>query len=244
MKRKICSLRNVAIVLLLLILVLDSCKKDEDVYSLNNPDGVKLKSIIYFSSLSATSLEADGVSQSLVNIQINPEADPGSRQIILSTTTGNFANGRSTDTITANAAGQASFVLTSKKTGKSDIRATVKSYTVDTMVVFQPALPQDLMVSADLYVVDTTQSVKITTLLSRDPFKGQVSDPVKVFYAVTPDNPQPGTLIWPDFDYSDQGKSTITVSNPFLLKGGFKIEATTLSASGTSLKQSVHIIIR
>ena len=83
-------------------------------------------------------------------------------------------------------------MLTSKKTGKSDIRATVKSYTIDTMVVFQPALPQDLMVSADLYVVDTTQSVKITALLSRDPFKGQVSDPVKVFYAVTPDNPQPG----------------------------------------------------
>ncbi|MCK9220854.1 MAG: Ig-like domain-containing protein [Bacteroidales bacterium] len=243
MKPKIYSLRNVAIVVLLLIAVLDSCKKEDDVYSLNDPDGVKLNSIIYFSSLSATSIEADGVSQSLVTIQINPEADLDSRQIILSATMGDFSNGRSTDTITANASGMATFALTSIKTGRSEIRAAVKSYTVDTTVLFQLSLPQDILLTADLYILDATQYVKVTTVLSRDPFKGKISDPVKVFYSVIPDNPQLESLICPAFDYSDQGKSTITVSNPFLLTGGFKIKATTMSASGDSLSQSIYIKI-
>jgi hypothetical protein len=243
MKSKFCSVRNIALFILLFIAGLDSCKKDDDVYALNNPRGIQLNSIISFKSLSAISLEADGVSQSLIAIQINPETDPAFRQIMLTTTIGNFSNGRQTDTITANGSGIALFTLSSTKTGKAKITAAVKSYTVDTAVFFQPALPQDLLLTADLYVLDTTQSVKVTTLLSRDPFKGVVSDPVKVFYSVIPDNPQPESLIYPGFDYSNQEKSTIIISNPFLLTGGFKVEATTLSANGVSLKKSININI-
>jgi hypothetical protein len=217
-----------------------SCERDDETYELNNPEGIALRSIIYFKDLSLISLEADGTTQTFITIQINPEASSDYRQIVLTTTVGAFSNRRQTDTIVANASGIASFPLSSSIVGLANIRATVKSvYSIDTVVSFEAALPQDLLVTADKYNVKTDQPIEVTTALSRDPNMGMVSDPIKVYYFIIPDSSQSGSLIYPAFAYSSQSKSTITITNPFLLTGKFTLEVTTISSIGTTLKKDI-----
>ena len=216
-----------------------SCTKEDDEFALNNPDGFTPNDIIYFKTIDSQNVEADGVSQSTVSIQIHPEADISYRQIILTTTVGKFANGQKTDTIVANAEGIGYFTITSETPNHARITATVRSFTVAATIDFRPALPDDLLIDADHFVINNTQSVTITSNLMRDAFRGTVSDPIKVFYNVTPITPQSNPLIYQSFGMSTQGVSTITISNPFSLLGDFKVDVTTLSASNVLLTRSL-----
>lgn len=227
----ICLYRQITVILILFLAI--SCNSEDDEFALNK--GISPASIIYFKQIDNPGTQADGVSLSTFTIQINPEFDSSFHEITLSTSLGKFANGQKTDTITANAYGIAYFTLSSESTGEARITATVRSYTVSTTVDFEPALPDDILLSADRLVIDNTANITVTSQLVRDSFRGKVSDPLKVHYTVTSLAAQTNTLIFPDFSMSSQGVSTITVSNPFVLTGDFKVRAETLSASNQPL---------
>lgn len=225
---------------ILALVVLTSCTKEEDdEYALNNPDGFSANSLIYFKHIDSLNIEADGVTYSTIAVQIHPETDTQYRQISLKTTAGKFSNGRTTDTITVNAEGVGYFSITSNVPKRARISAMVRSYSIDTIIDFRPALPDALSISADNFVVNTTQSVSVTTTLIRDSFRGTVSDPIKVFYVVKPLTSQSYPLIFPDFAVSSQGASVITISNPFKITGDFKVEAKTLSASKDTIRKQL-----
>lgn len=222
-----------------------ACEKvDDDKYVLNNPNGITASEIIMITGLDKDSVEADGESRQAIYLKIHPEADLSSRQVRLTTTLGQFVNGRQTDTIIPNASGKATFYLTSNIPGMARVYVQIKNIVIDTLFQFKPALPQDMILTAAKYVIDTSETVSVTASLFRNSFKGKVSDPVKVFYTVTPDVPQSAPLIYPAFDFTQAGKSTIMIANPYFLKGRFKVQATTLGANFDTIRRELFIRIQ
>ncbi|CAC9975938.1 hypothetical protein [Flavobacterium panici] len=229
---------------ILVIAVFISCDRQDDEFAINNSNGFLPESIIHFKKIDLANVEADGVSYSTVSIQINPEANIANEKVGLSTTTGKFVNGRKTDTITVNAYGVGYFTITNEKPERARITATVKSFSIDTIVNFQPALPHDILISADHFVIEPAQTITISASLIRDSFKGKVSDPIKVFYDVTPLTSQPNILIYPNFVMSSQGVSNAIISNPFNLTGDFKVNIKTLSPAKDTLRKSMTFRIQ
>lgn len=244
MKTSIKQIYLKIVFIFLVIIIIVSCTKEDDEFALNNSDGISPNSIIHFKEINPQNTEADGVSYSTISVQINPQADPAYRQISLNTTLGKFSNGRKTDTIVANANGVAYFTVSSEVPDRARITATVKSYSINTNIDFRPALPDDLLIDANHYVIDNTQTVTINANLLRDSFRGEVSDPIKVFYKITSITPQPNALVYPDFGMSSQGMSNITISNPFHLLGDFRVEVKTLSSSNDTLRKSLAFRIQ
>jgi hypothetical protein len=226
-------------IFIVILLVLISCTREDQEYSLNNPKGLSTNSLIYFKKIDHTIVEADGTSYSTIAVQIHPETDPQYRSISLKTTIGKFANGRTTDTISANADGLVYFTVKSNVPERAKISAMVRSYSIDTLIDFRPALPDDLLIGADQFVINTTQSVTINTNLMRNSFRWIVSDPIKIFYVVKPLATQSYPLIYPSFAMSTQGTSTITITNPFGITGDFKVETKALSASNDTLRKTL-----
>jgi hypothetical protein len=229
--------RNFSFVILFVIFF--SCKKEDDEYTLNNPDGLSIESILFFKKIDSLTVEADGITKNTVSIQVNPEAALSNREVSLVITSGKFSNGRQTDTVVPNAIGLASFTVTSQVPEDAKIGATIKSYRIDTAIHFRPALPHELLLTADKVVANTSQSITLNADLIRDPFKGSVTNPVKAFFVITPLSPQNFSLIYPNFGLSSQGKAAITVTNPFSLKGFFRAESKTLSANGDTLRRQL-----
>jgi hypothetical protein len=223
----------------LLIGIFYSCKKEDDEYAINNTDGITINSIIFFKNIDSLSIEADGATKNTISIQINPEADLTNREVSLTTTIGKFSNDRQTDTVIPNASGVATFTITSEIPEIARISASIKSYKIDTVLNFRPSLPHEILLYADKYIADTSQSITLTVDLIRNSFKGVVTDPVKVFFAISPLSSQTMPLIYPTFGLSSNGKAIITITNPFFVKGNFSVEAKSVSAIGDTLRRQI-----
>src|SRR6218665_2910726 len=142
----------------MVLLLIMSCTKEDDEYALNNKDGFSPGSLISFKEIDLLNVEADGGSYRTIKLHIHPETQAQYRKISLTKTVGKFANGEKTDTIEVNAEGQAYFTISSNEPKRALIRAIVRSYNVDTIINFRAALPDDILVDADKFVIDNTQS--------------------------------------------------------------------------------------
>ncbi|GAB3517610.1 Ig-like domain-containing protein [Emticicia fontis] len=244
MKSKPRFFKTLSVILLIFISGLLACKNEEDdIYALNTEEGIKLGSIISLINATSGTMEADGVTPHTFTIQINKEAADDAKEIQVSTSLGVFANGKDSDTVLANSSGLATFSLTSIKPGKAKITAKIKTFSIENIVEFIPALPNDLAATADSYVIKPTQSITVTTSLTRKPFKGQVSDPVEVFYRIIPASSSPHSLVYPLVSRTEDKKTTITVANPFLLEGDFILEVKTFDPSGKPIIAPVNFKI-
>ncbi|SEN81662.1 hypothetical protein SAMN05192574_104240 [Mucilaginibacter gossypiicola] len=225
------------------LLLLCTCKKDDDAYSVGNADGPKLSDIIRITSLSTVTPEADTVSTSVIGLHINAESASSNRTITMSTTLGNFLNGNKTMTVTADAAGNAQAVVRSPLAGDAQITATVKSISIDTVIHFKPALPDDMLLTADNYNSDTSTSFNLTAAISRNPGRGLPSDPQKIWFTITP-GAGSGGLVYPAFANTAGHTTTIAVTNPFKVSGTFKIEAKTLNDKADTIRKNLTIVIK
>jgi hypothetical protein len=216
-----------------------SCKRDDEVYSLGNKKGAGINEIISFGTISNPDPEADTTTISLINVQINPEADSANRSVTFNTSLGFFTNGKNTITVTTDAYGRAQAAIKSSTAGAAMISAAIKAATIDTLIHFIPALPDDILLSADNYSVDTAQTITLMAGLFRNPGRGVPTDPVKIWFTITPN-----TLVYPEFVNSTAHVGTIAIKNPFNATGTFKVEAKTLGASGDTIMRSINVIVK
>ncbi|GAA0548698.1 invasin domain 3-containing protein [Chitinophaga japonensis] len=232
------------ILLCLFIAAVMGCEKDVDTYTIGGEDGPAVADIIRFSGVSSLQLEADSSSTSVLTVQLHPEADAANRDVQFKTSLGTFENGDTVLTVKANASGVASATLLSDQAGTAKVSAEVKSIRIDTTLVFQPAAPDDILLSADAYRVDTNTSVNVTTQLFRNPGRGKVTSPVKVFFTVTAPDTATYQLVYPAFAFSEEKAATITISNPFKQAGAFRIASYVLSAQNDTLRKEILIAIQ
>jgi hypothetical protein len=239
--------KNTIWTLLLILASFGSCKRDDDVYAIGSVHGPTVAGIISIKSLSALSVEADSLSPCFISVQIDPNTDSLYRPITFHSSNGSFPNGRSTDTAIADAYGTATLPLISNSAGPALISASVKtiSFNVDTSITFTEALPDDFILTADKYKGGVTDSFNVSCALYRNPGRGRVTDPVKVFFSATPDSSK-GTsnLVLAPFGYSARGSVKIWVKNPYGKTGTFVITSTALSDKGDSLRQNVTLLIQ
>lgn len=239
-------LLSVTLLITTTALLIFSCKKDDDIYSQGNAGGPPVSTLIQIVKVSKTTLEADSATVSTIDININPETDSASRVIIFTTTLGNFLNGKTSDTARADAYGHASVSLLSNTTGTANVTARVKFVTVGTAVTFTQALPDDMLMTSDKYIGDTNAVFTISNNLFRNSGRGKVTDPVKVFFSITPDLPSSPTLIYPQFGFSTGRKTSITVLNPAKGKGNYRVDSRVVSATSPTdtIRRSITITIQ
>ncbi len=229
-----------------LLLCLTSCEKQDDLYSLQNPIGPQIGDIISFQTVSSTQVDADGVSLCTVKVKISPEADMANRAVVFKVT-GNakFINGDTVQTITANTQGFATVSFYNTKAQTVQVKASVLTYTIDTIINFKAALSDDIQLTADNYILDSSiaQPVVITAKLFRNTGRGVASDGAKVFFKITALDTTINFIYQP-FQYSQNQTAVDTATNPFKVGGRFRIEAKTVSAIGDTLFKSINIIVR
>jgi len=221
-----------------------ACEKEVDTYTEGGEGGPAIKDIIRFTGVSSLQPDADSSSTSVLTVQIYPEADAANRDVLFKTSLGTFENGDTLLAVKANASGIASAMLLSDRAGRAKVSAEVKSIRIDTTVVFQPAAPDDMLLSADAYRVDTNTSVSVTTQLFRNPGRGKVTDPVKVFFTVTAPDTAAYQLVYPAFAFSEGQAATMAISNPFKQTGIFRVAAYVLSSQNDTLRKEMVIEIQ
>ncbi len=238
--------KNTFIICLFVLYSLSSCDKQDDLYSVQNPIGTKISSIIAFQSLSPTQIEADSFSLCTIKVKINPEADAPNRTVKFKVSgNASFTNGDTVQTVVANTEGYAIASFKNAKVETVHLTAIVSSYSIDTTVKFTLALPDDMQLEADSYVLDrtTSQPAVIKAKLFRNANRGIVSNGAKIFYTFTPLDTTVNFIYQP-FQYSFSQMAIDTAINPFKTGGRFNIEAKTLSADGTTLSKMVMIRVR
>jgi hypothetical protein len=227
-----------------ILCILSSCKRDDDVYTIGSKNGVNPNTLLKITSLSSLQIEADTASLITIKLNISANADTASHTINASTSLGTFLNGKSTITLIANATGEVTTFIRSGQAGKAQLSFTVQNIKADTVVTFIPALADDLLLSADKYQGDTTVSYNLTTSLIRNAGKGIVTDPDKVWYTVAPPSIVAKTLICPAFVNTIKGTSSAVITNPYKTTGNFTIQAKTLNSSGDTLRKSITLVIK
>lgn len=237
MKTKLIVLINI-----LLLALLPACDREDDLYSLGNASGPKLKDIIAFQELSVTSLDADSASSCNIKIKINPEASADKRTVTFVAKSGAFPNNDTIQVVKANDDGIATTTLVSKQPGKCMIKATTDTYTIDTFITVNTALPDDILLTSDHYTGDTSTAFSISAELVRNPGRGMVTDPVKVFFVIMPLDSSIN-LIYPSFSFSSMHVATISVTNPYKVSGKFKVISKVLSSPGDTLRRDVMLYI-
>lgn len=230
----------------IIILTFSSCKKQDDLYSVENSLGPQIVDIVAFKSVSATQIDADNFSLCNIKVKINPETDKPNRVVkfrVLGSAT--FTNGDTIQNVIANTEGYASVSFKNAKVEIVQLKATVSNYSIDTTVNFTPALPDDMQLQSDSYILDaaSAQSTIIRVKLFRNANRGVVSDGAKVNFIIKPTNPGLN-LIYQGFQFSHAQNVTDTSLNPFKVLGSFDIEGNTMAADGTTLSKSIRIVIR
>ena len=227
-----------------ILLFMASCDKQDDLYSQQNPIGPQIGDIISFQTVSSSQTDADGVSLCTVKVKIHPEADAASRAIVFKVTGGaKLTNGDTMQTITANTEGFATASFYNTKAEAVQLKASVLNYSIDTTVNFVKALPDDMQLTADDYVLDTGQAVHLTSRLYRNAGRGEATDGAKVFFTVTPLDTVINFIYQP-FSFSKNQVATDTAINPFRVGGRFRVESKTLSALGDTLRKSINLIVK
>ncbi|MCO5947121.1 hypothetical protein [Mucilaginibacter flavidus] len=236
-------MKNIAYLLLCVLALATACKRDDDVYTIGNKNGIQSAGLFKIAGISSLQQEADTESLIAIKLKISGNADTVSHTIHLSTTLGAFVDGKASTTIIANSLGEATAFLKSGKTGIAQLTFSVQNLSIDTVVTFIAAQPDDILLAADLYSGDTSTSFNLTTTLSRNPGKGIVSDPVKVWYTVSPSAPG-ATLVCPAYASSASGVATAIVNNPYKITGTFTIQAKTVNGAGDTLRKSVILLVK
>jgi hypothetical protein len=237
-------MKKLLILLSILSLFFSSCHRDDEVYSAGNGSAAITSDLLAIKSISRTQIEADSAASTVIEFKVNIEADSANRYISLQTSLGKFLSGKTTDTVRADAYGIAKAALLSAVPGTAMVTAKVKSVVVDTSVNFTPSLPDDMLLSASNYVADTTGNIVISADLFRNPSRGIVSDPVKVFYAVSSLSGATPPLVYPQFAFSSNKSASITISNPFKATGQFRVDAKTPSAQGDTIRRNLVFTIQ
>jgi hypothetical protein len=199
------------IVYSLILISFFSCRRDDEQYAVGNSKGVCPSSLFYFSTVQPSVLEADSISICQFQIQLDPQADSTLRFISLSTNLGELSNGRMTDTLKINDQGIATGFLLSSKLGVAKLTARVGNLTIDTLIRWLAALPDDILVSSNSYSGDSTSSFQISAILFRNPGRGLPSDPDKVFFQIHPATSL--NLQVPEFNFSSNHQVNVIVSN-------------------------------
>jgi hypothetical protein len=227
----------------ILILSGQACQKDDDRYAVGTNNGIALAQVIAFTQVSPTNLEADSASLCTISVKIDRHASASNRNVRFYTDCGLFTNGDTVQIITANSEGNATAYLLSDKARKANIRVSVmNTYTIDTVINFLPARPDDLLLVADSYEGETDTNFQITSSLYRDPQRGLPSDPMKVLFTVVPLDTNIN-LIYPAFSLTENQVATITLENPFEVSGRFSVTAKTAAAIGDSISRTIQIRI-
>jgi hypothetical protein len=229
--------------LIIIISCLLHCKRQDDLYNLNGTNGLHLGAIISVGSITSMVADADSSTVITISIQVNPGADTNLNTVTFSCSGGVFTNGDTLQIIKPNSGGIAYASLVDNKEEKVRITAKVLSYSVDTVVNFIAALPDDMLVTSNHYTGDTTTTFQITNSVVRNAGRGLVTDPVKVLFKVVSLDTLLN-LICPDFAFTQNRQTTISISNPYQLKGRFNVESKTLSSQGDTLSKTLQIIIK
>lgn len=237
--------RNI-IILISIIIFLVSCDKQDDLYSVQNPIGPKIGDIISFQTVSSTSIDADGFSLCTIKVKIHPEADATNRTVIFKVSgNGKFTNGDTAQSINVNTEGFATISFSNTKAETVHLKATVSTYTIDTTIDFKAALPDDMQLIADNYILDSSiaQPVNITAKLFRNTNRGLASDGAKIFFKITPLDTTVNFIYLP-FQFSQNQIAVNTALNPFKVGGRFIIEAKTVSSAGDTLFRVISVRVK
>lgn len=237
-------MKKLFLFLSILCFVFAACDRDDEVYSAGNKNATATSDLLKIKSISRLQTEADSAATIVFEYKLNIEADSVNRYVLLQTSLGNFLNGKAIDTVRADAYGIAKASLLSPKSGTAIITARLKSVVIDTSVTFTPALPDDMLLSANNYVLDTNSNIIVSADLFRNPGRGIVSDPVKVSFSVSSLSGATQTLIYPSFAFSSDKKAVITIANPFKATGQFKVDAKTPSAQGDTIRRNLVFTIQ
>jgi hypothetical protein len=229
-------------VFFIVVLLSAGCVKDDEAYSAGNTLNTAIAELITISSVSKTTIEADNATISTIKLKVHIETDTIVKKINIAITGGTFVNGKTTDVVTADAYGNAAVDIKSNTPGTAYFTAKVKSVLLDTSITVIPSLPDDMLFITDTPIVDANASVVFTATLSRDPFRGIVNDPCKVFFVVT--GTGSNSLAYLPYVMSADKKAMITITNPAHIKGTFVVEAQTLSSKGNTLKKPVTLTIQ
>jgi hypothetical protein len=222
---------------LLTFLALVQCKKSH-----TSPGGGS-SAIFRFNSLSALSVEADSVSTCRITVQLGQTSPIA---VVFYTNLGLFPNGLSKDTALADAEGMAFMPLLCGTAGDAMISAVYDGTTIDTSINFTPALPDDMLCTANQYSGPDSVDFDMTCVLSRNPGRGKVTDPIKVLFTFTPAMDSTGgpALIVPAFANSAGSVVTDSIENPYRNTGSFVIQASAPLDNGSTLYRSVTVIIK
>jgi hypothetical protein len=219
------------------------CKKEDDTYTVGDKGGVALNNVLEFTAVSPAQLDADSASLATLTVKVDPDATVANRAVKFHTDGGTFLNGDTAEIVTANSEGYASAYLLSDSPRVAHVHVSVlNTYSLDTTVTFVAALPDDMLLSSNKYAGDTTLSFVITSSLVRNTQRGKVSGHIKVNFSVAPLDTTVN-LVYPPFAFSVGSNATITLSNPFQVRGRFTITASTLSSTGDSLSRNIQIKI-
>lgn len=227
----------------LLAVLLQGCTRDDKVYGIGNDEGYSAADVLRFEdTVGSVPVPADTQSTAIIGIQVSPQAASSNRSVYVTTDLGHFGDGSSADSIYVDAAGKGAIRLHSGVPGIATITATLKDIRVARTLSFVAAMPDDLLLTADKYAVDTTEAIQLTAVLSRTPGFGKVTDPVKVLFTIS------GTgadqLVMPQFAQSSTSTANVTLSNPFRISGSFIVTAATTNQQGVIIKRSLSIQIR
>lgn len=226
------------------ILLFTSCQKQDDLYSQQNPIGPQIGDIISFQTVSSTTIDADGVSLCTIKVKIYPQADAANRAVVFKVSgSARFTNDDTMQTITANTQGYAIASFYNPKAEAVNLKVSVLTYVIDTTVNFIKALPDDMQLTADDYVLDTGQAVHLTSRLYRNAGRGEATDGAKVFFTITPLDTAINFIYQP-FSFSKNKIAADTAINPFRVGGRFRVDSKTVSALGDTLRKSINLIVK
>jgi hypothetical protein len=227
------------------MLFIESCDKQDDLYSQQNPIGPQIGDIISIQTVSSTLVDADGVSLCTIKVKIYPQADVANRSVVFKVTgSARFTNGDTMQTINANTEGVTTASFYNTKAEAIQLKASILNYIVDTTINFKLSPPDDMQFIADDYTLDSAagQQVVITAKLFRNAGRGTVSDGAKVFFKITPLDTTIN-FVYQAFQYSQNQMAVDTAINPFKVGGRFNIEAKTVSSIGDTLRKFITIIV-
>lgn len=237
------TIRNYLLVISLFAtsaVVVVGCNHQDDYY-LGGKNAPKIESIFRFEKISTTSLPADSFSLSTIKVFVNNYNTDTTANVKFETSMGRFTNGTDEITVTANSSGIASASLLSAKPGIASVNVSSFNISIDTVINFTAAYPNDLILKASKYVADTVDTITVTCLASRD--SGRVSDHVKISFTITPSSGSRRLETIP-FAYTKNQEVQIQVTNPLYLKGDFLIEASATTKTNNSVSRTVWITIK
>ena len=232
-------IKNILLICIAFVLF-TACKKTD--YTLNSEDGPQVSEVIWFDSITNTTLVADSSSSIEIHLAIHSEADTAFDAISLETDNGFFPNGSQTYSASVNGAREAIVTLYSGiNDGPAHIRATINSISIDTTLTFNKAYPSDILLNPTL-VTTTGQDVKIGLDLIRN--TGRVGENIRVLLDYEPLDTTGVLLDLAPFMVVENKSDSISLSNPLGLTGNFQITAKSINQESDTISASTVVVFQ